>query len=114
MEKRYESAAGKDGASYTLLFTETHDSDILWPEPRDLEYDKLDWRIHGSPGNSFSSSHGPVIRYFDGSRKLKSRQGVNIVMADGSTRHLTPDVDPEVLRQLANRRDGLPLPDDMP
>lgn len=97
-----------DGASNTILFTETHDSGILWPEPRDLEYDKLDWRIHGTPGNSISSSHGPAIRYFDGSRKLKSRQGVNVAMADGSTRRLTPDVDPEVLKQMANRRDGLP------
>jgi hypothetical protein len=34
--------------------------------------------------------------------------GVNVVMADGSTRRLTPDVDPEVLRQMVNRRDGLP------
>src|SRR5205085_5070543 len=91
-----------DGSSNTILFTETHDSGILWTEPRDLEYDKLDWHIHGTPGNSISSSHGPVIRYFDGSRKLKHRTGVNVAMADGSTRRLMPDVDPEVLKQMAN------------
>lgn len=104
----------KDGTSNTILFTETHESGILWPEPRDLEYDKLDWRIHGTPGNSISSSHGPVVRYFDGSRRLKQRTCVNVAMADGGTRRLTADVDPEVLRQMVNRRDGLPKPEDMP
>jgi hypothetical protein len=114
VSKSISSAGIKDGTSNTILFTETHDSGILWPEPRDLEYDTLDWRIHGTPANSISSSHGPVVRYFDGSRKLTKRTGVNIVMADGSTRRLMPDVDPEVLRQMANRRDGLPKPEDMP
>lgn len=103
-----------DGSSNTLLLTETHDSAILWPEPRDLEYDKLDWRIHGTRGNSVSSSHGPAIVYFDGSRKLKQRTGVNVAMADGSVRRLPRDVDPEVLKQMANRRDGLPEPSMMP
>jgi hypothetical protein len=97
-----------DGASNTILFAETHDSGILWPEPRDLEYDKLDWQIHGTPGNSISSSHGPVIEYFDGSRKLKRRTRVHVALADGSVSRLSPDVDPEVLRQMANRRDGQP------
>jgi hypothetical protein len=102
-----------DGTSNALLFGETHDSGILWPEPRDLQYDQLDWRLQGSPGKSLSSSHGPVIEYFDGSRKLKSRTSVNVALADGSVLHLSRDVDPEVLRQLANRHDGGPkqLPD---
>jgi hypothetical protein len=98
----------KDGTSYTVLFTETHDSGILWPEPRDLEYDKLDWRIHGTPGNSISSSHGPYVQYFDGSRKLTRRTSVNVALADGSVLRLSLDVDPEVLKQMANRRDGQP------
>jgi len=97
-----------DGAANTILFAETHDSGILWPEPRDLAYDQLDWRIHGTPGNSISSSHGPVIEYFDGSRKLKQRTKAHVALADGSVRRLSPDVDPEVLKQMANRRDGLP------
>jgi hypothetical protein len=29
-------------------------------------------------------------------------------LADGSTRYLTDETDPEVLRQLANRHDALP------
>jgi hypothetical protein len=34
-------------------------------------------------------------------------------MADGSTRVLSSKIDPEVLRQLAHRRDGLPAAADL-
>jgi hypothetical protein len=106
--KPIELRAIRDGSSNTILFAETHDSGIAWPEPRDLEYDKLDWRLQGTPGNSISSSHGPRVTYFDGSSKLKQRTDVNVVMADGSTHRLSRDIDPEVLRQMVHRRDGLP------
>lgn len=98
----------RDGTSKTILFAETHDSGIAWPEPRDLAYDNVDWHVHRSPGNSVASSHGPRIKYFDGSRKLKARTVANVAMADGSIQRLTSDIDPEVLRQMVHRRDGLP------
>lgn len=97
-----------DGGSRTILLAETHDSGIPWPEPRDLPAAKLDWRIHGATGNSISSSHGPTTDYFDGSRQLRHRTTVNVAMADGSVTRLSPNVDPEVLKQMVNRRDGRP------
>lgn len=97
-----------DGASNTLLFTEMHDSNIAWAEPRDLDADSMDWRVDGTRRNSPSSMHGPLAEYFDGSRRMTGRGKINVALADGSTRTLSPNVDPEVLKQLANRRDGLP------
>lgn len=103
-----------DGASNTILFSEMHDTNITWSEPRDFGADTMDWRVNGTPGSSPSSMHGPVIEYLDGSRRRVGIGRVNIAMADGSVQTLSANLDPDVLRQLANRRDGLPKPSDMP
>lgn len=103
-----------DGASNTMLLAEMHDSNITWSEPRDFDADTMDWRVNGTPRSSLSSMHGPVTEYLDGSRRRSGTGKVNVAMADGSVRTLSADVDPEVLRQMANRRDGLPHSSDLP
>jgi prepilin-type processing-associated H-X9-DG protein len=103
-----------DGASNTVLFSEMHDSNITWSEPRDFDADNMDWRVNASPRSSPSSMHGPVTEYLDGSRRRRGTGMVNVAMADGSVRTFSSDIDPEVLKQLANRRDGLPHSSQMP
>jgi hypothetical protein len=84
----------KDGTSNTLLVVESHSIKAVWSEPRDLDADTATWRIGQSP--QLSSLHP---------------RGVMAVFADGSSQYLSDKTDPEVLKQLANRHDGLPAPD---
>jgi prepilin-type processing-associated H-X9-DG protein len=98
----------RDGASNTILFSEMHDSNITWSEPRDFDAEHMDWRIGNTPRSSPGSMHGPRVEYLDGSRRLTAPGRINVAMADGSVRTFSPDTDPEVLKQMANRRDGLP------
>lgn len=106
--KRLRSKDLVDGASNTMLFTEMHDSGITWSEPRDLDADQVDWHINGERRSSPSSLHGPVAIYLDGSRRSTGHASVNVAMADGSVRTLSPSTDPQVLKQLANRHDSAP------
>lgn len=104
----------RDGASNTILFSEIHDSDITWSEPRDFDAAAMDWQINAAPRSSPSSMHGPFTEYLDGSRFRRGAGMVNVAMADGTVRTFSANIDPEVLKQLANRRDGLPSPSEMP
>jgi hypothetical protein len=98
----------RDGLSNTILIVETHDSGIVWTEPRDFTADGLDWRAGGEVGNSISSNHGRTVEYFDGSRRRVERGPIHAAMADGSVRKLSPNIDPRVLRELVDRHDGAP------
>jgi len=104
----------RDGASNTILFSEMHDSNITWSEPRDFDAENMDWRVNATPRSSPSSMHGPVTEYLDGSRSRRGAGMINVAMADGSVRTLSGDVDPEVLSQMTNRRDGLPQASQVP
>ena len=80
-----------DGTSNTVAIVESHTFNATWSEPRDLDPAKTSWRINQP--NAPSSGH---------------KGGSVVLFADGSTRFVSEDTDPEVVKQLANRRDGLP------
>lgn len=73
------------GLSNTVLAAEAAGSDVRWAEPRDLEFDRLDFRINGPDKSGISSAHG---------------DGANIVFADGSLRWFTADTAPEDLKPM--------------
>jgi len=80
-----------DGASNTIMLVETLSSGIYWLEPRDLEWDQMEWRVGAAPGKGISSAH---------------RGGANVAMADGSVRALPADLDPQTLAALLTIRGG--------
>jgi hypothetical protein len=86
-----------DGLSNTLLLAERHNFGIVWSEPRDY-----------AQGDAIAGNHGDHVQYFDGSRRYTGPRSAVVAAADGSTRWISNDIDPEVLKQLTNRRDGKP------
>jgi prepilin-type processing-associated H-X9-DG protein len=73
------------GASHTALLVEVARSGIHWMEPRDLELSDFDATINSRSGRGLSSNHAA---------------GVNVAMADGSVRCLSPNTAPEVLKAM--------------
>lgn len=83
----------KDGTSNTIMVVESHTFHAVWSEPRDLDPTTMNWNIIQAAG--ISSGHNG---------------GAQMGMADGSVRFQSNDIDPEVVKQLANRHDGQPGP----
>jgi prepilin-type processing-associated H-X9-DG protein len=80
-----------DGTSNTVMIVESHTFNATWSEPRDIDPATTSWKINAP--NAPSSGHN---------------SGAMVLFADGSTRFVTAETDPEVVKQLANRHDGLP------
>lgn len=98
----------EDGASNTMMLAEVNNSGVVWSQPSDLDTTDPNWT------KRISGRHGPSVQYFDGSQRLVGRGHAVAMMADGSTRIISPDIDSHVLNQLANRRDSLPTDDEFP
>jgi len=81
----------KDGLSHTIMIGELANSDIIWTEPRDLNFDGMSFRINDPSGNCISSRHPG---------------GALTVFADGSVHFLSDNSDPDVIRQLCTRNEG--------
>lgn len=81
------------GTSNTLLLVEASGSQIVWTEPRDVNVATQPTGIN-LKGTRPGHSAGWLSSYH--------RNGVNVVMADGSGRQLSLDTDPAVLRKLAS------------
>jgi len=79
-----------DGLSNTVSVVTTTDEDILWCEPRDLEYDQMSFQIN-DPEYSCISSDYPG--------------GAPVGFADGSVRFVQDDMDSETLQGLLTRDD---------
>ena len=80
-----------DGTSNSILIVEVADSGIHWMEPRDLDSRKMDLVIGAKSGRGISSKHA---------------SGANVVLADGSVHHLSPELDPRTLRALLSINGG--------
>jgi hypothetical protein len=78
----------KDGPSNTILIPENYGMNIHWMEPRDLEFDTMDWTIDNPIGIS-SKYNLPAA-----------------VFVDGSVRTLSKKFTPEALRALATIAGG--------
>jgi hypothetical protein len=89
-----EAIAGADGTSNTVMVVESHTFNATWSEPRDLDPAKTSWKIN--------QPHAPSSGH---------NSGASVLFGDASVRFLSADIDPQVVKQLANRRDGLPAKD---
>lgn len=88
-----------DGSSNTLAIVEASGRCITWNEPRDVNFDELPIGIN-LPGSQPGWSDGVFSSYHPG--------GVQATFADGGTRFLSQEIDPQVLRSLLLAGDGRP------
>jgi hypothetical protein len=81
----------RDGAENTIMVVEVAKSGIQWMEPRDLEFDKMSFRINDPTQPSISSRHP---------------YGALVLRADGSVHFMRNDTDPAVVRALITHDAG--------
>jgi Protein of unknown function (DUF1559) len=81
--KKVASKDIKDGHSNTLLIVENRGLKVHWMEPRDLDFDTMDWTID-SPRGISSKYDSP-----------------GAVFLDGSVRRLSKKLSPEAVRAMA-------------
>jgi hypothetical protein len=86
-----EEIMAADGTSNTVMVVESHTLSATWSEPRDIDPATTSWRINQP--NAPSSGHSG---------------GAGVLLGDASVRFCSANTDPAVLKQLANRHDGLP------
>lgn len=79
-----------DGATNTILVVEVFGSDILWSEPRDLDFESMSFAVNDSSGSGIK---GPFS------------DGANVLLADGGVRHLPSDVEVTDVRALLTIND---------
>jgi hypothetical protein len=89
----------RDGTENTIMVVEVAESGIQWMEPRDLEFDKMSFRINDPTHPSISSRH-PL--------------GALVGHADGIVHFLRSDTDPAVVRALITHDAGDDPGPDMP
>jgi hypothetical protein len=79
-----------DGSPTTLMVVEVPDGTFRWMEPRDLEFDRMSYRINDGSGRGLGSRLG----------------GARVVSADGMVRTLPDDFDPKALRAMLTANGG--------
>lgn len=79
-----------DGAHATLMVVEVPDGRFRWMEPRDLEFDRMSYRVNDGSGRGLGSRLG----------------GARAVSADGTVRTLPDGLDPEKLRAMLTANGG--------
>jgi len=84
----------KDGTSNTIMLPENRGLNVHWMEPRDFQFETMDWTIN-SPNGISSKYDAPAV-----------------VMLDGSVRTLSLKITPEVLKALATIDGGEKLSDE--
>ena len=78
-----------DGQSNTIMVVESHQSGIHWMEPRDMKADDATLGVNSESTASIGSAH----------------PGIAIVaFADGHVRHVSDDIDPEVLKAMTTHQ----------
>ena len=77
-----------DGQHDTLIVVEVPDGQFLWMEPKDLEFDRMSFRINDGSGRGLGSRLG----------------GARVVSADRSVRTLPDDYDGNKLRAMLTVR----------
>src|SRR4051794_39993961 len=82
-----------DGTSRTILFVEIRDAELPWMEPRDLAFDRIDFKVNAPGGRGIGSPYG----------------NARIALVDGSVRELKEDLDPKTVRALLTANGGEPV-----
>ncbi|WP_437207243.1 DUF1559 family PulG-like putative transporter [Planctomicrobium sp. SH664] len=88
-----------DGTSRTILLVEACGRNIVWTEPRDVDFTRESIGIN-RPGSTPGES-GSILSSFHS-------KGSQALMADGTVRDLAASIDPAVLRSLLIKNDGKP------
>jgi prepilin-type processing-associated H-X9-DG protein len=83
-----------DGLSNTIFVVETTGRAIAWTEPRDLDFDQLDFDINGPTDYGMASAR---------------KEGANALMADGAVRFFSTGIMPATLRALLTPDGGEPI-----
>ena len=91
-----------DGAENTILVVEVADSGIDWIEPRDLNFDAMNFQPNSAAGSSISSGHKTKGSW----PWSKDVHVVNVLFADGHVESLPVDTPPETLRALLTANGG--------
>ena len=79
-----------DGSHETLMVVEVSDGQFLWMEPRDLQFERMSFRINDGSGRGLGSRLG----------------GARVVSADGTVRTLPDEFDPRTLRTMLTANGG--------
>jgi hypothetical protein len=79
-----------DGTHDMLLAVEVPDGQFLWMEPRDLEFDRMSFRINDKTGRGPGSRLG----------------GARVVSVDGTLHTLPDDFDPDMLKAMLTANGG--------
>jgi hypothetical protein len=79
-----------DGSHNTLLVVEVPDGQFLWMEPKDLEFDRMSFRINDKPGRGLGSRLG----------------GARVVTADGTLHTLPDEFEPDLLKSMLTASGG--------
>jgi hypothetical protein len=79
-----------DGTPKTILFVEMRDADIPWMEPRDLAFDRMNFKVNSPDGRGIGSPYGDA----------------RIALADGSVRVLKDSLDQKIVRSLLTANGG--------
>ena len=79
-----------DGSHETLMVVEVPDGQFRWMEPRDLQFERMSFRINDGSGRGLGSRLG----------------GARVVFADGMVRTLPDDFDPKTLRAMLTANGG--------
>jgi prepilin-type processing-associated H-X9-DG protein len=86
-----------DGTSDSIMLVEVADSGVGWAEPKDLEFDKIDFKINGKKRPGISSQHSG---------------GANVAMRDGSVRWLSDSIKPVMLKAMLTVDGGEKISDE--
>jgi prepilin-type processing-associated H-X9-DG protein len=86
-----------DGVSHTIMLVEVANSGVNWAEPKDLQFDQLDFKIKNDSQSLCIGSHHP--------------SGCNVTFCDGHICFLTNSTTPEQLKALLTADSGDKIPD---
>jgi len=86
-----------DGSKTTLMVVEVPDGRFRWMEPRDLDFDRMSFRINDGSGRGLGSRLG----------------GARVVSAETTVRTLPDDFDPNRLRAMLTANAGEAIDDSM-
>ncbi len=99
----FDGADGKairdieDGTSNTLVIAEACGTNVIWTDPRDQLVDQVPLSIN-APGSTPGKSPGLMSSYHQG--------GAHSLLADGSVRFVSQNIDQVVLKSLIIRAGG--------
>lgn len=88
-----------DGTSHTLLIVEAAQMGIRWAEPKDIDVPFASEKVRGQ-----RKGGGPLNPLLSS----EHAGGAHALLADGSVRFISENIDPEILRGMTTRAGGEP------